>query len=82
MTKYKKLYELVHLANRALANCHYHRAEKLIVQIILDAQKTNDDEIFKLAQQALTDCQRFHFLDVLRILKRIDPIQALRKDQS
>ena len=82
MTQYKKLYELVHLANRALVNCHYTRAEKLIVQIILDAQKANDDQIFELAKQALIDCQRFHFLDVLRILKKIDPIQAQRKDLS
>lgn len=82
MTNYKKLIDLVHLADRALSSCHYHRAEKLIIQIILDAQKANDDEIFKLAKQALIECQRFHFLDVLRILKRIDPIQSSRKDLS
>lgn len=82
MTNYKKLYNLIHLAHRALSSCHYHRAEKLIVQIIVDAEKANDTEIFELAKQALTNCQRFHFLDALRILKRIDPVQAQRKDLS
>jgi len=82
MTDYKKINELVHLANRALAGCHYHRAEKLITQIMVDAQKANDANTFKLAKQALTNCQRFHFLDALHEIKRIDPIQAQRKELS
>ncbi len=82
MTNYRKINELIHLAYRALVSCHYTRAEKLIIQILLEAQKAKDWVTFELAKKALTDCQRFHFLDVLRILKRIDPIQAQRKELS
>ncbi|MBA7668457.1 hypothetical protein ES703_76569 [subsurface metagenome] len=82
MTDYKKINDLIHLAYRALVSCHYTRAEKLIIQIILEAQKAKDWTTFELAKKALTDCQRFHFLNVLRTLKQIDPIQAKRKELS
>lgn len=82
MTNFRKLYELVHLAQRALSGCHYRRAEKLIEQILVEAQKANEDEIFELAEKALTDCRRYHFLNALHELKRIDPIQAQRKELS
>ncbi|GAH24225.1 unnamed protein product [marine sediment metagenome] len=39
-------------------------------------------EIIKLSSNALLECRRFHFLDVLHELNRIDPIQAKRKELS
>ncbi|GAJ04417.1 unnamed protein product [marine sediment metagenome] len=78
----KKLYELVHLARKALKSCHYSRAEKLIKQFHLEALKSKDAEIIELATYALIECRRFHFLSVLHELERIDPIQSLRKELS
>ena len=82
MSSTQKLYELVHLARKALLSCHYSRAEKLLKQLHLEALKGKDAEMIKLATHALLECRRFHFLDILLDLKYIDPIQALRKDLS
>ncbi|GAH25428.1 unnamed protein product [marine sediment metagenome] len=78
----KKIYNLIHLARKALKTCHYSRAEKLIKQFHLEALKSKDVEMLELATHALLECRRFHFLDVLHELERIDPIQSLRKDLS
>jgi len=82
MSPNQKLYELVHLARKALRSCHYARAEKLIKQFHLEALKSKNAEMIELATHALLECRRFRFLDVLHELERIDPIQAVRKDQS
>ncbi|GAH25746.1 unnamed protein product [marine sediment metagenome] len=82
MTNHQKLYDLVYLARRALASCHYARAEELIKQLFRESVKAKNTEIIKLSSNALLECRRFHFLDVLHELNRIDPIQAKRKELS
>ncbi|GAH90284.1 unnamed protein product, partial [marine sediment metagenome] len=82
MTKYKKLYELIHLADRAKANGNFPLAEKLIKQLFLETLKGRDARLIKLAANTLFEHRRLHIAHVLRILKRIDPIQAQRKDLS
>ncbi len=82
MSSTKKLYELIHLADRAMTTCHYNRAEKLFRQLMLEAFRTKDNKIICEVSKAYIVCRQLHALDVLRILKRIDPLQAQRKDLS
>ncbi len=82
MSSTKKLYELIHLADRAMTTCHYNRAEKLFRQLMLEAFRTKDNKIIYEVSKAYIVCRQLHALDVLRILKRIDPLQAQRKDLS
>lgn len=79
MTDHKKINELVHLVNRAMATCHYARAEKLFRQLLMEAFESKDNKIIYEVSLALIECRRLRALEVLGILKRIDPIQAQRK---
>ncbi|GAH23720.1 unnamed protein product, partial [marine sediment metagenome] len=49
-----KLYELVHLARKALMSCHYSRAEKLMKQLHLEALKGKDVKMIELATHTHT----------------------------
>ena len=82
MTSYRKLFALIHLAQKAMDTHHYTRAEKLLRQLLIESHKSKHTVIFKLAANALLETRRLHILEVLEILKRIDPIQAQRKDLS
>lgn len=82
MTNYKKLYELIHLTQHALNTCHYGRAEKLLRQMLKEAFATNDNHVISEISKTFLEYRRLRALEVLRILKRIDPIQAKRKELS
>lgn len=79
MTDYKKINNLIHLADRAIAEHHYPRAKKLIEQLLHEALEAEDYRTAYLVGKALTRCQDLHILDIIRDFKRIDPIQAKRK---
>ncbi len=82
MTDYKKFNELVHLVDRAMTTCHYDRAEKLFRQLLQEAFESGDNKIIFEVSKAFIVCRHLHALEVLQILKRIDPIQSSRKDLS
>lgn len=82
MTNYEKIRELTHLVDRAMTTCHYGRAEKLLRQLLQEAFESGDTKIIAEISIAFTACRRLRALEVLEILKRIDPIQSIRKDQS
>jgi len=82
MLEYKKLYDLIHLADRAKANDNYTLAEKFMKQFFAETLKSRDARLIKLAASALFEHRRLHIAHVFQILKRIDPIQAQRKELS
>ncbi|GAI71969.1 unnamed protein product [marine sediment metagenome] len=79
MTDYRKLYELMHLVDRAIDTCHYSRAEKLFRQLLTEAFESRDNKIIADVSIAFIGFRRHHAIETLKILKRIDPIQAQRK---
>lgn len=82
MTNYKKLQDLIYLTDRAKTNGNYTLAEKFIKQLFLEALKSRDARLIKLAADTLVQHRRLHIANVFRTLKRIDPIQAKRKKLS
>jgi len=82
MTDYKKIHNLIHLVDRAMSTCHYGRAEKLFEQLLQEAFESEDNKIIAEVSMAFLVCRRLHILDVLEVLKHIDPIQAKRKELS
>jgi len=82
MTNHKKINELIHLVDRAMSTCHYGRAEKLFRQLLQEAFESEDNKIIAEVSKAFLVCRRLHVLEVLEILKRIDPLQSLRKELS
>jgi len=82
MTNYKKLYELMSLAQQAIDTSHYGRCEKLLRQLLQEAFETGDNKIIAEVSTAFMEFHRLHAIEALKILKRIDPIQAKRKDLS
>jgi len=82
MANYKKLYELAHLVDRAMTTYHYGRAERLCRQLLMEAFETENNKIIYGVSKALLECRRRRALEVLEILKRIDPIQSLQKELS
>ncbi len=79
MTRYRKIFNLIHLAQQAMDTHHYTRAEKLLRQLLIESHEHKHARIFKLAENALLECRRLHILEVLGDIKHIDPLQALRK---
>ncbi|MBA7617480.1 hypothetical protein ES703_24795 [subsurface metagenome] len=79
MTNYKKLRDLIYLADKAKANNNYTLAEKFMKQLFTEALKSRDPRLIKHTAEALLEHRRLHLAHVLKILKRIDPIQAKRK---
>ncbi|MBA7615436.1 hypothetical protein ES703_22717 [subsurface metagenome] len=82
MTNYKKMHELIHLAERAVNTQHYGRAEKLFRQLLHEAFKSGDNKIIAEISIAFIGFRRHHAIETLKILKRIDPLQSLRKELS
>ncbi|GAH57517.1 unnamed protein product [marine sediment metagenome] len=82
MTGYKKINELLHLADRAKANGNYTLAEKFIEQLFVEALKSKDAKLITIAAETLLEHRRLHIANVLRDIKRIDPLQSLRKALS
>ncbi len=82
MTDYKKLHELIHLTQHALNTRHYGRAEKLLRRMLVEAFETKDNKIIYEISKTFMEYRRLRAIDVLHILKRIDPIQAKRKELS
>lgn len=82
MSSTQKMYELVHLADRAKANGNYTLAQKFIEQLFVEALKTKDARLITIAAEALFEHRRLHIANVLRDIKRIDPLQSLRKALS
>ncbi len=79
MTNYRKIYELIHLADRARANGNYTLAEKFIKQLFVEALKSKDARLIATAAETLLDHRRLHIAHIRKMLKRIDPTQAERK---
>ena len=79
MTNYKKMNNLIHLADRAMETHHYGRAEKLFRQLLREAFETGDNKIIGNVSMAFLECRRRRALEICEILKRIDPIQSQRK---
>ncbi len=82
MVNYEKIHNLMHLADRAMRSCHYARAEKLFRQLLSEAFKSGDNNIIGHVSMAFMEYRRRRILEVLEILKRIDPIQSQRKELS
>jgi len=82
MTDYKKINNLIHLADQAMTNHHYPLAKKLLRQLLHEALESKDYRTAYLIGKAFGKCQDLHILDVLSDLKQIDPTQAQRKDLS
>lgn len=82
MANYEKLYNLIHLVDRAMETCHYGRAEKLFRQLLQEAFETGDNKIIGNVSMAFIECRRRRALEVCQILKCIDPIQSQRKELS
>jgi len=82
MTNYQKINELIHLVDRALNTDHYGRAEKLFRQLLKEAFESGDNKIISDVSMAFIGFRQTRAIETLKILKRIDPIQALRKDLS
>jgi len=82
MTGYKKLYELIHLTDRALSTGHYGRAEKLFRQLLREAFDSGDNKIIAEISTAFMNFRKARALEALRIIKLIDPMQSLRKELS
>ncbi len=82
MTNYRKINELIHLADRAMTTCHYGRAEKLFRQLLQEAFESGDNKIIAEVSRAFLVCRRLRALETYQILKRIDPLQSQRKELS
>ncbi len=82
MTNYKKMHELIYLADKAKANDNYYLAEKFIKQLFVETLKSKNARLIKVAAEALLEHRRLHITHVFKTLKRIDPLQALRKELS
>jgi len=82
MTNYKKINELIHLADLAKANDNYILAEKFIKQLFVEALKSKDARLISTAAETLLEHRRLRIANVLRDIKRIDPLQSLRKELS
>lgn len=82
MTNDNKIKELVHLVECAMSTCHYGRAEKLFHQLLTEAFESGDHKIIAKVSMAFIECRRRRAIEVCKILKRIDPIQSLRKELS
>ncbi len=82
MTDYKKIYELLHLVDRAIDTSHYGRAEKLFRQLLTEAFESRDNKIIVDVSIAFIGFRRHRAIETLKILKRIDPIQAKQKELS
>lgn len=82
MINYEKINNLIHLADRAKANDNYTLAEKLMKQLFIEALKSKDTALITHVAEALFEHRRLHIAQVLKILKRIDPIQSQRKELS
>jgi len=82
MTNYKKINELIQLVDGAMSTCHYARAEKLFRQLLQEAFESGDNKIIAEVSMAFMVCRRLRALEVLEILKQIDPLQSQRKELS
>ncbi|MBA7697615.1 hypothetical protein ES703_106282 [subsurface metagenome] len=82
MTDYKKLHELMHLVDRAMSTRHYGRAEKLFSQLLTEAFESRDNKIIVNVAIAFIGFRRHRAIETLKVLKRIDPIQAKQKELS
>lgn len=82
MNNYIKLYELIHLTQHALITQHYGRAEKLFRQMLSEAFKTENKKIIHDISYTFIAYRRLRAIEVLKILKQIDPIQSQRKELS
>ena len=76
---HKEALAILDLIKHAMDTGHYARAEKQINRLLQEALETKDYEMAHQVSIAFIKCRQLHILDVLRILKRIDPIQAQRK---
>ncbi|GAH81195.1 unnamed protein product [marine sediment metagenome] len=82
MASYEKLYNLIHLAQRAADTGHHSRAEKLLRQLLQEALETRDNKIIAEVSTAFIEFRRLRAIEACEILKRIDPIQSQRKELS
>ncbi len=82
MTNSNKIAELAHLIDRAMATCHYGRAEKLFRQLLQEAFESEDKQIIARVSLAFMKCRQLRAIDALQMIKRIDPIQSQRRELS
>ncbi|GAI71968.1 unnamed protein product [marine sediment metagenome] len=82
MTDYKKINNLIDLAHRAKTNGNFPLAEKFIKQLFLETLKGKDAKLISIAANTLIEHRRLHIAHVRKTLKRINPIQAKRKELS
>ncbi len=82
MTNYKKIHELTHLVDQAMATCHYNHAEKLFRQLLQEAFESGDNKIIYEVSIAFMKFHQARALEVLEMFKRIDPIQSQRRELS
>ncbi len=82
MAPNEKLDNLIHLVDQAMTTCHYDRAERLFRQLLQEAFEIGDNHFIHEVSKAFIECRRRRALNALGIFKRIDPIQAQRKELS
>ncbi len=82
MAPNEKLSNLIRLVDQAMTTCHYDRAERLFRQLLQEAFELGDNHFIAEVSKAFMVCRRLRALETCQILKRIDPIQAQRKELS
>lgn len=78
----KEVLALVHESQRAMNAGNYHQAENILKRTFKQGLIDKDPKLLALFVEGIRECRRLHALEVLRIFQMIDPIQALRRDQS
>ncbi len=78
----KEALALVNQAQRDTAAGNFTAAERAMKLLLQHAIIAKDIDLATILSMAIMNCRRHHVLEFTSILKRIDPIQSVRREQS